>query len=146
MAPVDVRVEVLRRWIPLPGKPAGKTSGQPKCPSDDEDQKERRPVNGWMPVTTRKLLLFGELIFTRQFRCVRVERRGSVSYSISRLQEPEKPLWLPLRLRPEPDSAPAWKKWASMPEAEFALWLSKVLGPERARDALHALKTSPPRR
>lgn len=95
-----------------------------------------------VPVTVRRLFLFGEFVTTRQFRCVLVVRRGSVSYSVSSLAVPKKAVWTMPQLRPEPE--PTWKRWASMNEPEFVVWLSRVLGPDSAMQALGELKAELP--
>ena len=91
-------------------------------------------------MTVRRLIISGQFVTTCQYRCVLVVRRGTVSYSVSYLAEPAKPLWPTLRLRPEPE--PTWTKWLSMDEREFTAWLSRILGPEQARLALSELKAA----
>lgn len=89
-----------------------------------------------VPITVHRLFLTGDFITTRAFRCVPISRSGVLSWSVSALTAPEKPLWAMPQLRPDPNAAPTWKRWASMSAAEFAHWLKKVLGPQRAMEAL----------
>lgn len=88
-----------------------------------------------VPITVYRLFLFGDFALTKQFRCVPVVRSGVLSWSVTALTEPKRELWPMLKLRPEPERRPSWKKWASMKEAEFRGWLSRVLGPEQATQA-----------
>ncbi len=97
-----------------------------------------RATNG--DSTIRRLLIAGQFVMTREYRCVLVTRGGGVSYSVSYLAEPAKPLWPTLALRPEPE--PTWKRWASMKEPEFLAWLARVIGPESARQAVGELKAA----
>lgn len=89
-----------------------------------------------VPMNVSILFLSGDFVTTRLMRCVPVERGSIVSWSICQLIEPVKPLWAMPVLRVEPKSGASWKRWASMTAAEFSFWLSKVLGPERAAEAL----------
>jgi hypothetical protein len=95
-----------------------------------------------VPVTIYRLLLTGDFIATRSFRCAPVVRSGKISWSVSALTEQEKPLWPMPALRPDPKADPVWKKWASMTEAEFIAWLPRVLGPERALEELKEPKVA----
>lgn len=83
-----------------------------------------------------RLFVTGDFGWTRGFRCVPVHRDGRRSWSVSTLTEPAKPLWPTLQLCPDPQAGPAWKRWATMTEAEFSVWLAKVLGPVRAKQAI----------
>ena len=89
-----------------------------------------------VPVTVCRLFLTGDFITTHSFRCIPVFRSGVVSCSVSALSELQKPLWPMPVLRPDPKAGPAWKKWATFTPAEFTDWLAKLLGPERALEAL----------
>ena len=87
-------------------------------------------------VDVSMLMLKGDFVTTRLMRCVPVYRGGVLSWSISQLIEPAKPLWAMPVLRVEPKVGPTWKRWSSMTAAEFSQWLSKVLGAERAKRVL----------
>ncbi len=95
-----------------------------------------------VPITVYRLFLTGDFITTSSFRCVPVFRSGVLSWSVSALTEPEKPLWPMPALRPDPKAGPTWKKWASMTAAEFIDWLPNVLGTERALEALQEPKAA----
>lgn len=125
----DYKVQIGRCFVP-------KRIRKPEVTNDGKQVYKRVSV----PVTVRRLFLSGRFLTTRQYRCVLVSRRGAVSYSVSYLAEPAKPLWPTLTLRPEPE--PTWTKWLSMDEREFTAWLSSILGPERARLALSGLKAA----
>jgi hypothetical protein len=120
----------IGRWF------ASKRIRKPGVTKDGKAIYKRKSV----PVTVRRLFVSGRFLTTSQYRCVLVLRRGAVSYSVSYLAEPAKPLWPTLTLRPEPE--PTWEKWLSMDEREFTAWLSRILGPERARLALSELKAA----
>jgi hypothetical protein len=89
-----------------------------------------------------RLFVTGDFGWTKGFRCVPVDRDGMRSWSVSVLTEPEKPLWPMLQLCPDPQAGAAWKRWATMTESEFSLWLTKVLDPERAKQALDSPEAS----
>jgi len=96
-----------------------------------------------VPVTIRKMYLYGDFIGAIKYRIVRIMRKGCLSYSCSFIAA-FKEKWNTLKLQPLPEAK--WQRGERMTEQRFILWLCAILGAERGMNAFNDLQNQMPGR
>ena len=102
--------------------------------------KKGNPIR--IPVTIRKMYLYGNFIGTKQYRVVRTQKRGTLSYTLSAIPD-KKELWPTLKLVPQAE--PKYKMERRMNEKEFLGWLSAILKDRAALAFIELCESEPVR-